>query len=239
MTPADLQKFCSDEDTRYYLRAPFSRGDFTYATDGYIGVRVPRIADVTNEEGPDFEKLMSSTAPAVNTQPFPAVVVPPRGPKPLRPCKDCDGLGYIKQCSHCQGQGETDCYACGHECGCEHCDGSGVLDVMVIDGKPSIAKDHADAIPCEDCDGEGVIVDDYKLLPIEIAPGLFFSDEVIPKLQTLPGLKLDLRPFDGAPHRFEFDGGDGLAMPMRMPKRDDKHAVRLPADTKENAEAVA
>lgn len=166
MTPSDLKKFCGEEDTWRRLREPFSRGDFTYATDGRIGVRVPRIAEVTNEEGPDFEKLFLKTAPAVNSQPFPAVVVPPRGPKPSRPCKD-------------------------------------------------------------------------KLLPIEIAPGLFFSDEVVTKLQTLPGLKFDLRPFDGAPHRFEFDGGDGLAMPMMTPSRDDKHAVRLPADTKETAEAVA
>ena len=38
----DLQRFCANEsDPRPYLRAPFKRGSWVYATNGHVCVRVP------------------------------------------------------------------------------------------------------------------------------------------------------------------------------------------------------
>ena len=41
----DLQPFCSRDKTRTTLTQPFSFGEWTYATDGRIAVRVPRLFD--------------------------------------------------------------------------------------------------------------------------------------------------------------------------------------------------
>ena len=49
MSDIDLQQFCSKDDTRPYICKPFSFGEFSYATNGHIIVRVARRADV--EEG--------------------------------------------------------------------------------------------------------------------------------------------------------------------------------------------
>ena len=40
MTKEDLQKYCGDRCT---FSKPFSKGDFSYATDNHILIRVPRI----------------------------------------------------------------------------------------------------------------------------------------------------------------------------------------------------
>lgn len=41
----DLAPFCGTDDTHDYLMKPFSAGEFTYATNGHIMVRVPRRPD--------------------------------------------------------------------------------------------------------------------------------------------------------------------------------------------------
>jgi len=46
MNADDLKKYCSKDETRPYLHEPFSRGEWTYATNGHIAVRVPKLADV-------------------------------------------------------------------------------------------------------------------------------------------------------------------------------------------------
>lgn len=53
----DLKPFCGDNDIRYYLNEPFSEGEFTYATNGHILIRVPRRDDIPEE------KTMSDRAP--------------------------------------------------------------------------------------------------------------------------------------------------------------------------------
>ena len=41
-----LEKFVSKNDPREYMRSPFNRGEWTYATNGHIAVRVPKIDGV-------------------------------------------------------------------------------------------------------------------------------------------------------------------------------------------------
>ena len=45
MNRDDLMKFCGGND-RAGIATPFSIGEYTYATNGHIMVRVPRIADI-------------------------------------------------------------------------------------------------------------------------------------------------------------------------------------------------
>lgn len=47
----DLKKFCEDDDAvRWYLTEPFSEGEYTYATNGHIIVRVPKCVDTQPHE---------------------------------------------------------------------------------------------------------------------------------------------------------------------------------------------
>ena len=45
-----LKPFCGDDPARPWLHAPFSRAEYTYATDGRIAVRVPRLPKVGESE---------------------------------------------------------------------------------------------------------------------------------------------------------------------------------------------
>lgn len=59
----DLSHFVSLEDERPYIQQPWTRGGFTYATDGRIMVRVPARIDVPeNADAPDAERILSKLA---------------------------------------------------------------------------------------------------------------------------------------------------------------------------------
>ena len=94
MTKNDIQQFCAGDDhIRPYLRAPWSRGKYTYATNEYIMVRVPRLADVAeNPEAPDAEKLLKETA-IKKWMPVPACAMPED-----EDCKYCGGTGKAQNC---------------------------------------------------------------------------------------------------------------------------------------------
>lgn len=83
-----LNQFCADsDDLRYFIHQPWSRGDFTYATNGHILVRVPRLQEVPeNSNTPDAQQLMDKTAPANDWMPVPVATMPPDVQ-----CKWCDG----------------------------------------------------------------------------------------------------------------------------------------------------
>jgi hypothetical protein len=102
----DLHPFCGSDEIRPYLMKPFSFGDFSYATNGHILVRVPKREGVEppdkkfNPDKPlaDLEKA-SFTAPIFKLPPQPAADTE---------CEACDGRGYEHDCPHC----ECTCHAC-------------------------------------------------------------------------------------------------------------------------------
>ena len=107
MNRADLQRFAAGEDeTRIYISLPWSRGEFSYATNGHILVRVPRLADVDeNPQAPDAEKLLAETK-QTEFIPVPVCVMPPDVE-----CIYCGGKGYFingrgyprDECLECNG----------------------------------------------------------------------------------------------------------------------------------------
>lgn len=109
MADIDLTPFCEKPDGyREYLKRPFSRAGFTWATDGRILVRVPLRADVEeNPKAPHAEKIIPDFA-GVEFAPLPAV----KWPK--MPERD--------DCVACQGRGH-ECPDC--TCECVECDGMG------------------------------------------------------------------------------------------------------------------
>ena len=71
----DLKPFCSREVGREYLRQPFSFGEWTYATNGYVMVRVPRRDDVPeNDKVPKLATF--EDYPAFDMRPLPIFDLP-------------------------------------------------------------------------------------------------------------------------------------------------------------------
>jgi hypothetical protein len=108
-----LKLFCSTDPERPYLHRPWSSGEYTYATNGHVLVRVPRIAEVEeNKDAPNAAKILASVEAQAELVPLP----PMDGlPSPVKedcrsrdgsgikhhdcpdcacPCWECDGLGY-------------------------------------------------------------------------------------------------------------------------------------------------
>ena len=90
MNAADLQAFCSDaDDIRHFLCKPWSAGEYTYASNGHIIIRVARLPDVPEEpKAPDAAKMIAGTAPASNWMPVPEATMPPKVE-----CPECGGTG--------------------------------------------------------------------------------------------------------------------------------------------------
>jgi len=118
MNKDDLQKFCvADDDVRCAsLGRPWSAFEWTYATNGWICVRVPRIPYVNeNTFAPDAEKLFKLARNEVGNIALDYIPVPKLAmPEPLI-------------CDKCQGTGMFDCPTCNHENDCNDCDGKGTI----------------------------------------------------------------------------------------------------------------
>ncbi len=112
-TMIDLAKFCAAADSsRDSFKQPLSKGDWTYACDGNIAVRVPRREDVPEREiKEDLEKLFNRADSRTGYQwvDVPSVAVE------TFDCVYCDGKGKINKsrtqtsiCEWCAGTGRDD-----------------------------------------------------------------------------------------------------------------------------------
>lgn len=111
MIRSDLHQFCAGEDdVRYYIHQPWSRGEWTYATNGYIIVRVARLADVDeNEKAPNAEKIFADSK---QTE--------------FIPVPEC-AMPEDVECDTCDGDGEHECGKCDNKHECGDCDGEGMV----------------------------------------------------------------------------------------------------------------
>lgn len=112
MDKIDLSKFCGNDMTREYLSKPFSVGQFTYATNGHVMLRVPRRPDAAEQ-----------TIDAKWDAPFAALDKTTFSPLAL----DLPKARAEMECSACEGEGrEHECSDCEHEC--PDCHGTGKED---------------------------------------------------------------------------------------------------------------
>lgn len=210
----DLKPFCERADSyRDYLHQPWSRGAFTYASNGHIAIRVPRRDDVPeNEKAPDVEKIFrengvedsaTTSLPDVNVSALPKPTIK------MRRCRRCRGTRYLRKCDECGGEGTLECDL-GHDHECETCDSKGTFHAGETDDG---------AFLCTDCNGTGsepdferggdteIIIDGRDAMTLR----LFIL------LLGLPDVKWNLTAREyPACVRFWFDGGDGLITPRRM-----------------------
>jgi hypothetical protein len=172
MTKDGLTRFCSTDTEDFNKHAPWSFGEHSYATNGHVIVRIPRLEDVPDAED-EWKKKSSKTLfdiPAPSEW-FPLADI--KLPKVKKvDCSECDGDGTVTH---------EDCPDCsGHKC--EVCGGAGKEEIT---REPvSIGNTH------------------YQLVYLRL-------------LKSLPNCRIGphTNPMDRA--LFQFDGGDGLLMPMK------------------------
>lgn len=236
LTATDLMPFCwpSDGDSfRADLAAPFSFGDYTYASDGRIMIRVPRIAG-TDVEPPAQHDLGSKVKTLegylrrtefAKFKPLPSVNLPPVPPYQPQPCKECAATGRIHSvsCTKCDGTGVVTCPTCDHDDDCDRCNGVGSRDRPA---KPDDDPEHVSA--CDECEGTGDTGDPKTEPLIFTRVGPYWIDrKYVVLLQSLQGVEIDVANeawhvgSGGAsignerPVLFRFDGGVGAVMPLR------------------------
>lgn len=107
------------------LHHPFTREEWTYATNGRIIIRVPRVegvATVPVQAEAVFTEISSQE-----------VAIPESIPDPT-----------ISECPKCRGTGVIVCLTCESECSCKKCQGAGRLteDPPVLIGNQRLRADH-------------------------------------------------------------------------------------------------
>ena len=88
----NLTKFCGKNGIRVHIDQPFSKGEWTYATDVHIVVRVPRLhipQFPENKDAPDCELIFKE---ADENGPYEWVAVP-EVEVPTVQCNACDETG--------------------------------------------------------------------------------------------------------------------------------------------------
>lgn len=204
MSDVDLKEFCAAGEWRSYLEQPFSIGEFTYATNGHMALRVPRRADVGSvKNAPEsiagmFEKVEGKEAGARPLPNIPDV--------PMSVCRDCRGGGKVTSCRECGGEGELECDL-GHDHECGDCDGRGFF--------PALGREDSAIRPCPKCYGGGRVPEHGWDTPVIFPEGVAISIRYARKIAKLPGIRVNSAETYGGPLPFWFDGGAGLLMPLR------------------------
>ena|SRR3990167_2778804 len=132
----DLLKFCSSEKSRSNFRVPFSKGEYTYATNGHLAIRVAR----TNLNAPDCESIFAT---AIERGDPPWIDLPPFELKQEK-CPGCLGTGFV----------DEECRSCAKESPnayeCEECEGGVILSGSAIvkaeKGKVRLAAKYLDLL---------------------------------------------------------------------------------------------
>ena len=198
MDKEQLSRFSDPEHQK--MCKPFSFGNFSYASNGHLLVRVPRLDDCE-----EWEALNEKAARLFESFDMPVVLAAlvdiPDFPQPEpEKCSVCKGVGKITRCPECEGKGyiefETDYND--YEVDCETCHGHG--------------STIGDEQVCDCCNGTGIIKKVMKRVEIGCAG---FSSHYLTMLKELPGIMIAPTEPEKANY-FKWDEGDGLLMPMRV-----------------------
>ena len=108
-----LTTFCSLEENRRSLNTPWSEGAYSYASDGRVIIRIPRLADVPERDSApkNLDQQLFKGFPLAF--PFSSITEPV-------------SADYNK-CTKCYGSGERTCSECGTTHTCDQCKGNGQL----------------------------------------------------------------------------------------------------------------
>ncbi len=207
----DLQRFCAnDNDPRPQLRQPWKHGEWVYATNGHVCVRVPAatMPNVTEcDKAPPAHNLFKKH---IEDRPCDFLVLP-KIAAPSK-CSGCNGRGTVmaRKCPSCT-DGTFDHYGNTYEC--LNCDNS-------AGGAGWVEADSADAVsrPCAWCDGLGADMHKNGNVPLgESTYSRVYLSWLakLPQIRVCPGSPAETPSAEQIPAVFIFDGGHALLMPRR------------------------
>lgn len=211
-TAIDLTAFCGDSLGRFKLGDPWTVGEYTYATDGHVAVRVPACVPMESDAEsarwrPKAEGLpvWPKEGEQLDFQPLPFIDV-----ENLIACDRCDGKKVTQRvtCTDCNGEGEY-----------EHESPNGYeyrADCKCCDGKGSVFEPDAKFRPCEECKRTGWSLKSGEDHSTSIA-GRHYSAVQLLRFANLPDLKYHVRL--GGALLLKFDGGYGALMPLSKESR--------------------
>lgn len=191
---------------RYAIETTWATDGWLYATDSRICVRAKTDeADTIGKFPPTTKLFIDKWRDTPLKLP---VMVEPKVTK----CDDCGGTGFFSTCPRCEGTGSVECSE-GHDHDCGACNGSG----KDKSGKP---------IQCDSCE-DGKIYEwpvfDFGVVALG---GKYVS------IMLKHGCRVfawDGKNAANKPVRFEFDGGEGLLMPVNLAEnRSDGAIVEVP-----------
>jgi hypothetical protein len=180
ISPELIESFCSDE--KKYLSTPYNIGDYTYATDGLVAIRVARNKKYDKETGPkSIEKILPSKiideCNIWTSKVFVGDIIP-------IPCTDCHGKGVIVVTSNSGIRYEFECKLC-----------SGKKEKYIVCKKVPFKAKNSDKTTELLCFGN-----------ILIAPKLFSRVLKLPSLE----ISTDSQNEVWKPMCFRFHGGIGI-----------------------------
>ena len=211
-----LKLFCCTDSEKESLSEPYSSGDFTFATNGHVQIRVPRLQEVPESE--IAPKITITENDPVGKhylkEPVEWVAVPAVTVEPTL-CTSCGGTGKAVVCPECDGNGWIGTETPWHRYDdqeCKSCKGTGQVSVRRYALMGSWKAQMPDPVvqSCDSCN-HGVV---WPLFG-EVINGVRINVRFLDMIGKLPGAQLGLfGELDIV--RFRFDGGDGLVMPMRL-----------------------
>lgn len=112
LTIQQISQFC-DSDGVFSIRLPWSRGDYTYSTNGHLIIRIPRHPDIKEiPEAPDASDIFLKAEPV----PPEWINIPTLPEAEFIQCKECEGQRFVTwktnwneyeaECKSCNGTGE-------------------------------------------------------------------------------------------------------------------------------------
>lgn len=205
----DLQKYCSKKSLLgLALNTPFSNAEHTYATNGHVFIRVPKIASIENDEMYSFDKAIASLEKYIVG--FEGLVFHPIGDLPplaYKSCDTCDGVGQVhaeKECMECRGFGEvkfSNSYN-DYEIECKSCEGSCVVE------------DTSKLVPCSTCEGQKQVLDS-ELNRMTFTNNGASSDVDSAYVREFADLPNAVCAVVGKGLAIKFDGGSGFILGMK------------------------
>lgn len=169
----DLKAFCGGDAFRPYLAQPFSRGENTYATNGRICLRLPRMADVPEQDKPKAEEIFAKAKMDCQYFELEAFKLPTREEE--EDCRACEGRGTDHDCPECTCR----CGSCGgtglHQPTIAVGIGNGVFShkhVLLMQNLPGLRvgeTDGTEAMPFRFDGGDGLVMPMRREAEIQLA----------------------------------------------------------------------